>query len=185
MRIEDVMTRRVVACRTDTDLAHVARLMWENDCGAVPVVDAEDHVIGIVTDRDVCMSAHFQGKALRELKAAACMASPVATCRPGDSCTDVVSVMSERRVRRVPVTDEGGRLLGLVSMGDLFHAAQGGEKNKKSLQSLLLDALTRITGRPSRDEVAAPLPVKKGAKSNADAAPKEAKESAKKRAPKS
>jgi CBS domain-containing protein len=53
MKIEDVMTRRVVAARADTDLSHVARLMWDNDCGSVPVVDAEDKVVGILTDRDL------------------------------------------------------------------------------------------------------------------------------------
>ena len=86
MKIEDVMTRRVVAARADTDLAHVARLMWENDCGSVPVVDAEDKVVGMVTDRDACMGAYFNGRSLRELRAAGCMASEMTTCRPEDRC---------------------------------------------------------------------------------------------------
>src|SRR5688572_14331171 len=105
MKIEDVMTRRVVAARADTDLAHVARLMWENDCGSVPVVDAEDKVVGMVTDRDACMGAYFNGRSLRDLRAAGCMASEMTTCRPQDRVTEIVEIMGARRVRRIPVTD--------------------------------------------------------------------------------
>src|ERR1700752_1002604 len=112
MKTEDVMTRRVVAARADTDLAHVARLMWENDCGAVPVVDAEDKVVGILTDRDVCMSAHFQGRALNELRAGACMASEVVTCRTSDDLATIARLMGVRKVRRLPVADEQERALG-------------------------------------------------------------------------
>jgi len=153
MKIEDVMTRRVVAARADTDLAHVARLMWDNDCGCVPVVDAEDKVVGLVTDRDVAMSAHFQGRSLRELFAGACMAAELATCRPKDDAEDVLKLMGERRVRRIPVTDAGGRLVGLVAFADLFaSASKAPKKKKKALNAALLEALTAITARPPREE---------------------------------
>jgi len=165
MKTEDVMTRRVVACRADTDLAHVARLMWENDCGAVPVVDAEDRVVGILTDRDLSMTAHFQGRALRELKAEACMAREVATSRPDAPVAELIELMAERRVRRIPITDEGGRLLGLVSLGDLFGAAEhAGDKKRKLLHAALIDALARISAHPVREDIAPALPAKKTAK---------------------
>src|SRR5262245_56601503 len=161
MKIEDVMTRRVVAARADTDLSHVARLMWENDCGAVPVVDAEDRVVGIVTDRDISMSAHFQGRCLRDLRAAICMASEVATCRPTDAPLAVAKLMGEKKIRRVPVTDDSGRLVGLVSMGDLFGAAaRASGKEKKPLHAALIETLTTITARPSREEVTPAPPAK-------------------------
>lgn len=178
MKIEDVMTRRVVAARADTDLSHVARLMWDNDCGCVPVVDAEDKVVGILTDRDLCMSANFSGRALRELRAAGCMASAVVTCRASDAPGTVAKLMGARKVRRVPVTDEGGRLVGLVSVGDLVSAAADAlPKEKKALQAALVDALTSICAR-SRAEVAPAPPAKK----RAAAAPKNAKSNGKKRA---
>lgn len=162
MKIEDVMTRRVVAARADTDLSHVARLMWDNDCGSVPVVDAEDKVVGIVTDRDLCMSANFSGHALRELRAAGCMAGAVVTCRPGDAPQAVAKIMGANRIRRVPVTDEAGRLIGLVSVGDLLNAASAAPaKEKKVLQAALVEALTAICARPSREEVAPAPPAKK------------------------
>jgi CBS domain-containing protein len=178
MKIEDVMTRRVVAARSDTDLSHVARLMWDNDCGCVPVVDAEDKVVGILTDRDLCMSANFAGRPLRELRAAGCMAGDLLTCRPEDAPLAVANKMGARKVRRVPVTDAGGRLVGLVSIGDLLGAAASAPaKDKKALQAALLGALTTICARPRREEVAPVPPTGKRA-----APPAKSKASAKKRA---
>jgi len=162
MKIEDVMTRRVVAARADTDLSHVARLMWDNDCGSVPVVDAEDKVVGMVTDRDLCMSANFSGRALRELRASSCMASDAATCRASDTAEAVAKLMGTRKVRRIPVTDDDGRLIGLVSVGDLVRAIPGaGSREKKALQGALLDALAAICARPSKEEVSPAPPVAK------------------------
>jgi len=163
MKIEDVMTRRVVAARADTDLAHVARLMWDNDCGSVPVVDAEDKLVGILTDRDGFMHAGHQGRALRELRAGGCMAGDVLTCHPGDSLVQVARQMGARKVRRVPVTDDGGRLVGLVSVGDLLCATTAAAaKDRKALQAALLEALTIICAHP-REEVAPVVPAKKRA----------------------
>lgn len=170
MKIEDVMTRRVVAARADTELAHLARVMWDNDCGAVPVVDAEDKVVGIVTDRDICMGAHFSGKGLREQRASGCMGSEVLTCRPGDDVLAVLSAMARRQVRRIPVTDGAGRLVGLVAVGDLFAAhAKAKAKEQKALGTALLAFLAAVTARPLREEVvpATPAKAKKAAKSSA------------------
>jgi len=178
MKIEDVMTRRVVAARADTDLAHVARLMWDNDCGCVPVVDAEDKVVGLVTDRDLCMSANFSGRALRELRAGGCMAGAVVTCLASDTPQAVAGIMGAKRIRRVPVVDGDGRLIGLVSVGDLLSAAASAlAKDQKAIHAALVSALTAICARPSRDEVAPVPPVKKKA-----AAPKSARSNGKKRA---
>src|SRR6185436_1767893 len=162
MKVEDVMTRRVVAARADTELSHVARLMWDNDCGSVPVVDAEDKVVGILTDRDLCMSANFSGRALRELRASSCMASDVVTCRPGDAPEAVAKLMGQRKVRRVPVTDDDGRLVGLVSVGDLVRAVPvAPARERKTLQNALVAALASICARASREEVSPAPPVTK------------------------
>lgn len=185
MKIESVMTRRVVAARADTELAHVARLMWDNDCGSVPVVDAEDKVVGILTDRDLCMGANFSGRALRELRAASCMASEVVTCRPGDSVASVAKLMGTKKVRRVPVTDAAGRLLGLVSVGDILNAAtRSAAKEREQLQAALVEALSAICAREPREEVAALVPAPRRAPAAAKAvkAAKPVKPAGKKRA---
>src|SRR5687767_6253206 len=66
VKIEDIMTRDVRACSPTDTLATAAQIMWENDCGAVPVVDADERIVGIITDRDLAMAAHLQGVALRD-----------------------------------------------------------------------------------------------------------------------
>jgi CBS-domain-containing membrane protein len=163
MKAEDVMTRRVVACRADSDLSQAARLMWENDCGSIPVVDADDCLVGILTDRDACMGAYFQGRALRELPAASCMAREVASCQPSDSALDVVRLMAERRVRRIPVTDGQGHLVGMVGWSDLLGAAEkAGDKKRKQLEEALLAALVRISAHDRGAEITPPLPAEKG-----------------------
>jgi CBS domain-containing protein len=163
LKVEALMTRRVVAARADTDLAHVARLMWDNDCGSVPIVDAEDRVVGMLTDRDLCMGAQFAGRALREVRAGASMASDLLTCAPEEPVLAVVRRMGERKVRRVPVTDAAGRLVGIVSIGDLLGAAgRAGPSQRKVLGEALLAALTAITARPRAEEVA-PLPSRRKA----------------------
>lgn len=177
MKIEDVMTRRVVAARADSELAHLARLMWDNDCGAVPVVDAEDKVVGIVTDRDICMGAHFSGLALREQRASGCMGSEVLTCRPGDDVLAVVAAMARRQVRRIPVTDEAGRLVGLVALGDLFAAlAKAKAKEQKALGAALLAFLGAVTARPLREEVVPATPAKAKKSAGKVPAPKKAEQ---------
>jgi CBS domain-containing protein len=162
MKIESIMTRRVVAARADTDLAHIARLMWDNDCGCVPVVDAEDKVVGLVTDRDAFIHASHQGHALRELRAGACMASDVLCCSPNDSPVEVAKKMGARKVRRVPVTDGAGRLVGVVSVGDLLCAADRAQaKDRRAIHAALVTAMTSICARPRREEVAPAVPAKK------------------------
>lgn len=155
---ETLMTRRVVACRAHTDLAHVARLMWENDCGIVPVVDGEDRVIGVVTDRDVCMSAQFRGLPLRDLTAGECLAAEVVTAAPDDTGEALAARMAARGVRRLPVVDPDGRLLGLVALSDLFRGLAGaGATARRDLEKALLTALTTLTASRT-PEVVEPAP---------------------------
>jgi CBS domain-containing protein len=120
-RIEQLMSHDVQCCGPDDTLDEAARLMWDNDCGCVPVCssDGTPRVVGMITDRDICMSALFGGKPLSELRVADAMSREVHLCRPNDSPAEVERLMRERQVRRVPVADASGRLLGVVSLADL------------------------------------------------------------------
>lgn len=122
MKIEDIMTRDVRGCLADDSLATAAQIMWENDCGAVPVTDADSRVIGIITDRDLAMAAHLQGVALRASRVSSAMARDVKCCSPRDTPATVQALMQQHKIRRVPVVDEQKRLLGIVSLGDLAYA---------------------------------------------------------------
>jgi CBS domain-containing protein len=122
VKIEDIMTRDVRACSPTDTLATAAQIMWENDCGAVPVVDADERIIGIITDRDLAMAAHLQGVALRDSRVSSAMARDVKTCTPRDTPATVQALMQQHRIRRVPVVDSQRRIVGMISLGDLAHA---------------------------------------------------------------
>lgn len=121
MKIDEIMTRNVHTCTPNDSLATAAQIMWENDCGAVPVVDREGKLVGIITDRDLAMAAHLQNVALRESRVANAMARDVKVCGPQDTPATVQALMQQYKVRRIPVVDAERRLLGIVSLGDLAY----------------------------------------------------------------
>lgn len=127
MTIEPLMSRHVRYCRPDHTLDYAASQMWDHDCGALPVcvTDDEPRVIGMLTDRDICMAALFQGRPLRELKVADAMSRDIHVCEVDDRPEDVETLMRESKIRRVPVTDQAGALVGIVSLADLARAAHG------------------------------------------------------------
>jgi CBS domain-containing protein len=123
MRVESIMSRDVVCCRRADNLAEAAQAMWNHDIGCVPVIDEQGHVVGIVTDRDVAMAAYTRGQPLAAIPVTVAMASHVFTCSPGDEVGAVEKTMAASQVRRVPVVDESGHPVGMVSVNDLARAA--------------------------------------------------------------
>jgi CBS domain-containing protein len=119
MIVSQLMSRNVVTCRPHDSLQDAAGKMWDEDIGCLPVLDAEGHVIGIVTDRDACMAAYTQGRPLGAIQVESAMAHQVFSCLSTDRIADVEAIMKERKVRRVPVIDETGHLEGLLSMNDI------------------------------------------------------------------
>jgi CBS domain-containing protein len=117
------MTSEVRACRPDSDLGEAAWLMWEHDCGALPVVDGGGKLVGMVTDRDVAMASLFQGQPLRAVPVSACMARDPHACAPSDSIERVIRVMADHQVRRVPVVGDDGSVRGILSVSDLLRRA--------------------------------------------------------------
>jgi CBS domain-containing protein len=119
MKIQDVMVRAVHCCSPDDSLNRAAQLMWEHVCGSVPVVDAERRVVGMVTDRDVCMAAYTKGLPLVEIRVADVMSREVRTCCPEDTILDAEDAMRACHARRVPVVDAEAKLVGILSLDDL------------------------------------------------------------------
>jgi CBS domain-containing protein len=132
MKVEDLMTTDVGACRPFDSVDRSAKIMWERDCGAVPVVDQEGRVIAMLTDRDICMAALTQGRALGEIHVASAMSRRLSSCRPKDDLKEAEKVMRAHQVRRLPVVDAEGKLVGLLSISDLARVAvstKGAKKN--------------------------------------------------------
>jgi CBS domain-containing protein len=132
MKARDVMSPLPSTCGPHTDLATVAKLMWDRDCGFVPVVDASGLVAGVVTDRDICIATATRRALPEHLFAAQVMTTPVHACLLDDGLRDVLSKMKQFRVRRLPVIDTGGRLQGVLSLNDLVLASNEKREPKAS-----------------------------------------------------
>jgi CBS domain-containing protein len=133
MKIEQLMARDVKTCRPDDTLDTAAGLLWEADCGCLPVTagDGSARLVGMLSDRDICMAAHFQHKPLAEIRVGEAMASEVRACNAGDALAEAEAIMREVQVRRLPVVDEGERLLGLISLADLAEEAARERRARK------------------------------------------------------
>lgn len=122
MKVRELMTREVFTCRPEEPTAAAARLMWEHDIGAVPVLGPNGRVVGIVTDRDLCMSAYFTGEPLAAVPVEHAMSKVVFTIDPLADVEEAEALMRERQVRRLPVI-EAEELVGMVTLSDLARAA--------------------------------------------------------------
>jgi CBS domain-containing protein len=119
MKVQDSMTTAVRSCRPNATVAEATGIMWEADCGIVPVVNERSEVLGVVTDRDIAIALGSRGTTAASLRVADVMAKDVVTCAPQDSITDALALMQKHRVRRLPVVGIGGVLLGLLSLNDI------------------------------------------------------------------
>ena len=119
MLVSDVMTRGVFSCTPSHTLKRAAELMAARNCGWVPVVDEEGRVIGVVTDRDICMAALRREERLGRLSVMDAMSEPVVGCSVGDTLDHIVQLMRQNHVRRMPVLHANGQLEGLISLTDI------------------------------------------------------------------
>jgi CBS domain-containing protein len=113
------MSKSVTSCRPNENLASLANLMWQGDCGAVPVVDDDQIPIGIVTDRDAFIALATRFRAPGEIPVQEVMTPSPVTCRSDEDVFLVMKRMGEHQVRRLPVVDPGGALVGMISLSDL------------------------------------------------------------------
>ncbi len=119
MNVEQLMTRNVKTCSANDTLEVAARIMWENNCGVVPIVDQDGRAIGMVTDRDICMAGYTQGLQFWQIPVSIASSKEIFAVHPNDSLQQAEEVMRARQVRRLAVTDDAGKLVGLISLNDL------------------------------------------------------------------
>ena len=119
MNVEQLMSRNVKTCTPNDTLELAARIMWENDCGIVPVVDEAGRVVAMLTDRDVCMAGYTQGLQYWQIPVAVAASKLVFSVRPTDSLQQAEELMRTQQVRSLAVTNERGQLVGVLSLGDL------------------------------------------------------------------
>jgi len=119
MVVRELAAFDVKSLNPNADLASAAKIMWDCDCGAVPVVDDDRKVMGMVTDRDICIAAATRAAVPSTIQVKEVMSREVAACKAEDDVRTALKIMKERRIRRLPVLDAEGRLAGMLSMNDL------------------------------------------------------------------
>jgi CBS domain-containing protein len=124
MDVREIMTSPVVTIGGSDTLNCAAKLMREHALGCLPVVDDEGALVGILTDRDIALSAHEYGEALWRLPVSQSMRAPVHICRATDEIDVAVHLMREHRIRRLPVVDVAARPVGMISLDDIAHASR-------------------------------------------------------------
>lgn len=124
MKVKDVMTAGAATCMPETSLAEAASLMWENDCGTLPVLGVEGRVVGMVTDRDICFGTTTKNLAPSEVSVGEVITGQVYACSPDDDVRDALKTMRRERVRRLPVVGADGTLQGIISMNDVVLSAE-------------------------------------------------------------
>ncbi len=120
MIVQDIMTSDVQCCGPDTNLAAAAKMMWDSDCGALPVLNVQGQVMGMITDRDICMATATKNRTPSEITVWETVSGKAYTCQMSDDVHTALDVMKRERVRRLPVVDEEGVLQGIVAINDFI-----------------------------------------------------------------
>ena len=123
MRVKDIMSTPAQTCYVDTDLGTVGGMMREHDLGFIPVVNAARRVVGLVTDRDICLMAASRRLAPAHISAAQAMSETVHPCFPDDAVGAALTSMRQFKVKRLPVVDSSGVIKGVISLNDILRAA--------------------------------------------------------------
>lgn len=119
MKVKEIMTTAVKHCRPEDSLTTAATIMWDSDCGAVPVTNANGKVMGMITDRDICIAAATRHRLASDISVQEVMSDSVYACLPNDNLKTALKVMQEKKVRRLAVINKTGGLEGILCLNDL------------------------------------------------------------------
>jgi CBS domain-containing protein len=151
MKASDLMTPSPACCTPDDDAQAVARKMLEFDCGSIPVVDERNtgRIIGVVTDRDLACRCLAWGTG-PETKVSDIMTREISCCSPEADALEIERVMTERQVRRVPIVDGGGHVVGIVAQADLARAAKQNLVSDREV-GIVVEGISEPTRPPRND----------------------------------
>jgi CBS domain-containing protein len=122
MKVKKAMHKGAVWISPDTSITEIAQKMREHDIGALPVGE-NDKLVGMVTDRDIVCRGLANGQDFSKLKARDVMTKGIAYCKDEQDLEEALELMEKNKIRRLPVIDEKKRMVGILSLGDISHAA--------------------------------------------------------------
>lgn len=127
MRVKEVMSDGARVCDLNASLADAAKTMWEADCGVLPVLKDGQEVVGLITDRDICMAMAMRDCNPDAVSAEEVITGVVYSVTPEDDVRTALQTMQEHKVRRLPVVSSEGELKGMLSMNDIVLRAEEGD----------------------------------------------------------
>ena len=121
MQVQEIMVKEAKSCQPNTNLAAATEIMWTNNCGALPILDGGSKVVGMITDRDICMAVGTRNRTPSEIAVFEVKPTPqeVYTCAPEDDIHAALRTMRMRKVRRLPVVSNEGALRGILCLDDV------------------------------------------------------------------
>ena len=135
MQVSEIMTRQVATVRTTDKASTAAGIMWDCDCGALPVVDEAARAVAVVTDRDICMATLFQDRPPSQFPVSVAMSRDLHSCLPEHDITTAEQRMRAQQIRRLPVLDADRRLVGIISLADIARASANVKGRKRDVPS--------------------------------------------------
>lgn len=149
MKVQDVMNYNVQTCRPETNLADAAMRMWRGDFGILPVVADGQKVVGVITDRDICMAAATKHRDPANIRVKEVTSGKVFGCSPDTDIREALKIMQQKQVRRLPIISaEDGRLAGILSMNDVALKAKADRKAELSAEDVENTLRAICTHRP-------------------------------------
>jgi CBS domain-containing protein len=137
MKLQEVMTSEVRTCRPETNLSAAAMQMWDGDCGVLPVLANDGKVVGMITDRDICMAAATKRRHPAKIRVDEVVSGEAYSCSPETEIHEALKIMQDKRVRRLPVINgEDGKLVGILSTNDVALKAQANGTAELSAQDV-------------------------------------------------
>jgi CBS domain-containing protein len=133
MKVRDLMSKALVSCRSDTSLAAAGALMWEHDCGILPIVDETGKVTSVITDRDICIALSTRDAQASQIATGDVVKPQAFVCAPDDELQAALKTMAGERVHRLPVVSSEGNLVGLLSLNDIILRAERGDAPKTGI----------------------------------------------------
>ncbi len=158
MLVKDVMVSRVAVCWPEANLAEVAAILWESQCGSLPVVDDNGHVVSVITDRDMAIALGTRNMRASDVKVKDVAPPRVFTCAPNEDFESALNTMVTQNIRRLPVVEDG-KLVGVLSIDDLARGASEWPGEGDIPQGEIIVAIRKILSARTRGHARRPAEV--------------------------
>ena len=131
MKVKDIMMGLPYYCQAETNLGAATELMWNANCGFLPVESSDGKVIGVITDRDICIALGTKNRPAGEVTVTEVLTGKLYSCAPDDDIHMALQTLKEAAVRRLPVISQNGNLVGVLSMDDILLRAEPSSLGKE------------------------------------------------------